>query len=84
MSERKLALLLCENKEMPKSLYTWSQSRNFKAKRLLDIGVMYNPNIKYYIRGQQGQELSVSFLLRMFPAKVSFLVINKERPVNLL
>jgi len=45
---------------------------------------MYNPNIKYYIRGQQGQELSVSFLLRMFPAKVSFLVINKERPVNLL
>ena len=45
---------------------------------------MYNPNIKYFIREQQGQELSVSFLLWMFPVKVSFLVINKERPVNLL
>lgn len=45
---------------------------------------MYNPNVKYFIREQQDQELSVSFLHRMFPAKVSFLVINKERAVNLL
>ena len=45
---------------------------------------MYKLNVKYFIREQQGQERSVSFLLRMFPAKVSFLVITKERAGNLL
>lgn len=77
MSERKLALLLCENKEMQNPC-----THNLKVgalnQKLLDIGVMYNPNVKYFDREQQNQELSVSFYLECFLPKVSFLVINKE------
>lgn len=53
-------MVLCENKEMQNPC-THNLKVGALAKRLLDIGVMYNPNVKYFIREQQNQELCEFF-----------------------